>query len=466
MRPCIEEKNKFDVNQAELFANISYSFSYHAVIPFCSPHSFAALCWCCSSRIGNLALCGTLDSVSVWNIKQSILVSTLSLIETTQSGTQKTPSQVRCLAWRKGAEHSIAVGYEDGTIRLWDINTKTCTLTLRGHRSAITALTFSNNGSTLVSGACDTDVIVWDIIAEHGLCRLRGHKDAITCLAILEQGEHHHVLSASKDALLKCWDLDSQTCVQTLLGHRSEVWSFAVSPDERAMVSGSEGRELRVWNIADKPGAFAQVNGSEASDSTSGTAGEDTADHLFSYWGLIPRQSNKRATEMHFNSNGKLLFVLGSDKLVDAYVLRSREQMEKKIKRRQKRQKEKANKKAEKGEAEAETDELDHTPGTDLSIPVPTDLFQPLLPLRSTKKITSIALFPEPKTQPGSTALAPSLRLLCSENDNSVHVYNVDLKELLQGLEHDKVKTQDITPYSNIADIELPGKCHRAHHSL
>lgn len=66
-------------------------------------------------------------------------------------------------------------------------------------------------------------------------------------MKFLEAGDQ--LITSSKDSLVKLWDLQTQHCVETLVGHRSEVWSLDVSPDETLLVTGSADRELRLWNI-------------------------------------------------------------------------------------------------------------------------------------------------------------------------------------------------------------------------
>jgi U3 small nucleolar RNA-associated protein 12 len=66
----------------------------------------------------------------------------------------------------------IAVGYEDGVVRLFDLNSGECLVTFSGHKSAATCLSFDIEGMRLVSGAKDTNIIVWDTVAEAGLFRL------------------------------------------------------------------------------------------------------------------------------------------------------------------------------------------------------------------------------------------------------------------------------------------------------
>lgn len=48
------------------------------------------------------------------------------------------------------------------------------------------------------------------------------------------------LVSSSKDALVKVWDLDTQHCCQTLTGHKGEVWALDVDPREKRLVTGEE----------------------------------------------------------------------------------------------------------------------------------------------------------------------------------------------------------------------------------
>jgi U3 small nucleolar RNA-associated protein 12 len=65
----------------------------------------------------------------------------------------------------------FAVGYVDGSIRLWDVAFKSVVATFNGHKRAVTALAFDDAGARLASGSQDTDLILWDVIGEAGLFR-------------------------------------------------------------------------------------------------------------------------------------------------------------------------------------------------------------------------------------------------------------------------------------------------------
>lgn len=221
-------------------------------------------------------------------------------------------------------------------------------MTLSGHRGAVTALAFNKDGTLLASGSRDTDLIVWDVVGEAGLYRLKGHKDQITCIAFLnrprdqqDKSSGHissnqaagYLLSASKDTLLKLWDLSSQFCRETVVGHRTEVWSFGVDASQSIVLSGGSEPMLKAWkinwDILDSP--LEENSGMDV----------DAAAKAITLYGNIPRRSRERVVTIRFHSSDKFIGVHSLDKSVELYVRRDHEYIRKKIQRRRKRAKEK-----------------------------------------------------------------------------------------------------------------------------
>lgn len=66
---------------------------------------------------------------------------------------------------------TFAVGYADGSVRLWNATTQSVIATFNGHKKAVTSLAFDETGTRLATGSQDTDLIVWDVVAEAGLFR-------------------------------------------------------------------------------------------------------------------------------------------------------------------------------------------------------------------------------------------------------------------------------------------------------
>lgn len=77
---------------------------------------------------------------------------------------------VTCIIASPQKNH-FAVGYADGSIRLWDSASASVLTAFNGHKKSVTALAFDRYGTRLASGSQDTDLILWDIVAEAGLFR-------------------------------------------------------------------------------------------------------------------------------------------------------------------------------------------------------------------------------------------------------------------------------------------------------
>ena len=62
---------------------------------------------------------------------------------------------------------TIASGGDDGTVRLWDVETgkniKTLTKTLTGHIHRVTSVRFSPDGETIATGSLEGTVLLWDV---------------------------------------------------------------------------------------------------------------------------------------------------------------------------------------------------------------------------------------------------------------------------------------------------------------
>lgn len=79
-------------------------------------------------------------------------------------------AEVTCIE-RSPKGEVFAVGYADGSIRLWDTSSGSVVATFNGHKRAVTALAFDDAGVRLASGSQDTNIILWDVIGETGLFR-------------------------------------------------------------------------------------------------------------------------------------------------------------------------------------------------------------------------------------------------------------------------------------------------------
>ncbi|KAI8889686.1 WD40 repeat-like protein [Backusella circina FSU 941] len=373
---------------------------------------------------GKIAITPALEEVILWDLKKGAQVG-----KWRESGNK---SEVTCIA-KSPNKKDVAVGYNDGTIRIWNMKSSTSTVTLSGHRAAVTALAFDNNGTRLASGSKDTDLIIWDIISESGLYRLKGHKDQITCLAFLDTKDANeevgisnegYVLSSSKDTLIKLWDLSAQYCRETMVGHRSEVWSFAVSKDQKVIISGGAEAQLKAWKIDWK---ILGLSLEELGQENKENGDSPSTEKAITAYGQIPRQSRDRIVTIKFHPSGKFLGVQANDRAIELFKVREHEQIRKKIQRRKKRAKEKGKDATEISEDIQAEDEF-----TNESM------------VRTPAKVRSFDF-----ASVADVDKAGNVQILASLNNNTIESYTVPINV--------SKKSEEAEEPSRLHSIDIPG---------
>ena len=78
---------------------------------------------------------------------------------------------------------------------------------------------------------------------------VKGNDDRVWAAAISTDGKT--VVSATdKEHVLKVWNLATSTTLRSLEGHKGEVYSVVLSPDNDIVITGSTDQTLKVWNFA------------------------------------------------------------------------------------------------------------------------------------------------------------------------------------------------------------------------
>uniref|UniRef100_A0AAQ5Z3S4 WD repeat-containing protein 3 n=1 Tax=Amphiprion ocellaris TaxID=80972 RepID=A0AAQ5Z3S4_AMPOC len=258
----------------------------------------------------------------------------------------------------------VAVGYEDGAVRIFSLLNGETNVSFNGHKSAVSIIQYDALGARLVTGSKDTDVIVWDVINESGLYRLKGHKDVVTQALFLK--DKNLLVTCSKDSFVKWWDLDTQHCFKTLVGHRSEVWGMALLNRENRLLTGSADSELRAWDIR----YLEQVTEGEPKVKKGKTLldedededkqeeeDESLEDRILSCKkaGSILREARDRVVSLRTDTKNRIVACHGNDSVLELFTVLSEEEVQKKMTKKLKKAKKKAAKSQEEtGEEAAE----------------------------------------------------------------------------------------------------------------
>ncbi|CAG9971147.1 unnamed protein product [Clonostachys byssicola] len=352
------------------------------------------------------------------------------------------------IAQSKADPDVFAVGYEDGSIRLWDGKIATVIVNFNGHKTAVTKLAFDKSGVRLASGSKDSDIIIWDLVAEVGQFKLRGHKDQVTGLYFIEpeaqaqeddgaqptplgeQTSEGFLLTTGKDSLLKIWDLSSKHCIETHISQSNgECWALGLSPDLSGCITAGNDGEMKVWSL--------DVNGL----ANSARQVEVSNARYLQDRGTLHRQSKDRATEISFHPRRDYFAVHGSEKAVEIWRIRSEAEIKKSLARKRRRRREKKKDgQADGGEAEADGDEK----AEDVSQADVSDVFVLYVTVRTGGKVRSAdwALSGPQK----------DVHLLVATTNNQLEYYSVPSKE-----KSDRKEKGDIPDYIRTLSVELPG---------
>uniref|UniRef100_W5KEA0 WD repeat-containing protein 3 n=1 Tax=Astyanax mexicanus TaxID=7994 RepID=W5KEA0_ASTMX len=313
----------------------------------------------------------------------------------------------------------IAVGYEDGCVRIFSLLNGENNVSFNGHKSAVTSIQYDALGARLVTGSRDTDVIVWDVINECGLYRLKGHKDAITQALFLK--DRNLLVTSSKDSFVKWWDLDTQHCFKTMVGHRSEVWGMVLLNQENRLLTGSADSELRGWDIeyleeGKEVGEPMEKKGKSLLDDDEADSGdegpnEDPEERILSCKkaGSVIREGRDRVVSLTADPKAKVVACHGVDGYLELFSVVPEEDVQKKIEKKLKKARKKA--KSQEGGGEAAD------PVVERKL---TDELEKLTNIKASSKIRSVdcILFPN-----GELKVALLLQ------NNTIETYNLNTTE-------------------------------------
>ncbi|KAI9293252.1 WD40 repeat-like protein [Neoconidiobolus thromboides FSU 785] len=237
-------------------------------------------------------------SIHIWNFRKT---TRHSLVGHTDSVTKV----------RVFKETFLLSSSDDGTVRLWNIETLECIRVFQGHTSSVTCFQFSipnlfpvselmkqnlpvpesptrspsppynsrcddtlTNGTSLstllsanipnpthsqlhrapllVTGSADNTLRVWSLQTGKCLRQSFGHLGEITCLDM----DSLRIVSGSMDGCIKVWDLDSGRCMHTMFGDESgdndtpPPPMLCASLTDTRIIAGSQNGKLYLWDCS------------------------------------------------------------------------------------------------------------------------------------------------------------------------------------------------------------------------
>ncbi|VAH36346.1 unnamed protein product [Triticum turgidum subsp. durum] len=154
----------------------------------------------------------------------------------------------------------VVTGSKDNTVRLWDMEKRSCIGTGKGHLGAIGCVAFSKKSKNFfVSGSSDRTIKVWtwdDTLIDAGgevplkaKAGVAAHDKDINSLSV--SPNDGLVCSGSEDRTASIWKLPNLVSSVVLKGHKRGIWSVEFSPVEQCVITSSGDKTVKIWHVAD-----------------------------------------------------------------------------------------------------------------------------------------------------------------------------------------------------------------------
>ncbi len=138
----------------------------------------------------------------------------------------------------------LAMALEEGTVKLWDVESRTVKATLSGHRGMVWTAAFSADGSHLVTSGDDNATRIWDLATHRTVTTLEG---TAAVRATLFDREAKRVFTGDRQGNLRVWDVATGNQVRTWQ-HPGGVFALALAPDGKTVASAGTDRVVRLWD--------------------------------------------------------------------------------------------------------------------------------------------------------------------------------------------------------------------------
>ncbi len=271
------------------------------------------------SKDGQILACGNGDgTIKVWQLETR---EELGIIE-------GHTNDVVSIALSRNGE-ILASGSYDGTIKVWELETET-ELTLQSHFMRVSAIAISPDGEKLVSGSSDDSIKIWHLPTGEMLHTFRGHSDSIYAVSISPDGKT--LVTGSQDNI-KTWNLETGEEILTLFGHTGRILSVTISPDGNKIATGSSDKTIKIWQL--ETGKLMRTLRGHSNDINSVVISPDSQtlvsgsnDHTIKIWHLETgkllrtiKGHSRWVSSVAFSPDGEILATGSFDKTIKLWKL-------------------------------------------------------------------------------------------------------------------------------------------------
>ena len=166
-----------------------------------------------------------------WNINKNMIVNSFRAHSDLISSLIEIPHQ----GW-------LSASY-DGSIKLWDIHSKTLKQTFAANGGAVFSIAVNKRGDRLVSGHDDGKIRVWNLLTSQKIITIDGGGGKVYSLALSSDDV---VAAGLESGEVRLWNFITGRKISSEKRHDASVIAVAISNDSTYLVTGGEDNSVKI----------------------------------------------------------------------------------------------------------------------------------------------------------------------------------------------------------------------------
>jgi WD40 repeat protein len=155
-------------------------------------------------------------------------------------------SEARILAFSPDGR-LLASGHDDGTIKLWSPKTGILWRIIRTPGREVLAIAFSADGRVLASSSGDDKPVnLWDVASGRQIGRLGEESEYVYSLSFSPNGSN--LVTGDISASVGLWSVKDRKLIRDFDARTGDIKSVVFSSDGRLIAAGGLNQNIQVWD--------------------------------------------------------------------------------------------------------------------------------------------------------------------------------------------------------------------------